>query len=175
MCRHSALSVVEGQNLRIALLSVLACHSERSEESPHLLLSVLRCCLFYAVILSGAARVLCELRSRRTPTKLILPIPPTPFSPQTPAHSSSLTAHSRNKKIAVAYPQKPQQIRLSSPSTPKNPTSSHSINHFPPKNSWHSSYAPLGRIEVWIEFKAVILAQPTTCRHPDRRRCTMPP
>jgi hypothetical protein len=119
MCRHSALSVVEGQNLRIALLSVLACHSERSEESPHLLLSVLRCCLFYAVILSGAARVLCELRSRRTPTKLILPIPPTPFSPQTPAHSSSLTAHSRNKKIAVAPLKNPSKSACQAPQ-PRN-------------------------------------------------------
>ena len=31
---------------------------------------------------------------------------------------------------------------MSSPSKPENPPNSHHINHFPPKNSWHSSYAP---------------------------------
>jgi hypothetical protein len=41
---------------------------------------------------------------------------------------------------------------LSSPSTPKNPHNSHLINHFPPKNSWHSSYAPLDTINIWIKY-----------------------
>jgi hypothetical protein len=40
---------------------------------------------------------------------------------------------------------------MSSPSTPKNLHNSHPINHFPQKNSWHSSYAPLGKIEVEIK------------------------
>jgi hypothetical protein len=31
---------------------------------------------------------------------------------------------------------------LSSPSTPKNSSNQHPINHFHQKNSWHSSYAP---------------------------------
>jgi hypothetical protein len=84
-------------------------------------------------------------------------------SPRVPAHPiprglkarpiacSSLTAHSRNKKIAAAHPQKPQQFRVSSPSTPKNPPNSHPINHFPHKNSWHSSYAPLDTLNIWIK------------------------
>src|SRR5664280_3669867 len=63
--------------------------------------------------------------------------------------------------MSVAHPQKPQQIRMSSPSTPKNPSNSRSINHFPPKNSWHSSYAPLGRIEVEIKKKG---RKPSTTR-----------
>jgi hypothetical protein len=41
---------------------------------------------------------------------------------------------------------------MSSPSTPKNPHNPHPINHFPQKNSWHSSYAPLDTINIWIEF-----------------------
>ena len=40
---------------------------------------------------------------------------------------------------------------LSSPSNPKNPHNSHPINHFPPKNSWHTSYAPLDTINTWIK------------------------
>jgi hypothetical protein len=48
-------------------------------------------------------------------------------------------------------PQKPQQIRVSSPSTPQNPPNQHQLNHFPPKNSWHSSYAPLDTINIWIK------------------------
>jgi hypothetical protein len=51
----------------------------------------------------------------------------------------------------IFFPQKPQQIRMSSPSAPKNPHNSHSINHFPPKNSWHSSYAPLDTLNIWIK------------------------
>jgi hypothetical protein len=67
------------------------------------------------------------------------------------AHCSLLIAQSRNKKIAVVHPQKPQQIHMSSPSTPKNPHNSHPTNHFHQKNSWHSSYAPLATINIWIE------------------------
>jgi hypothetical protein len=48
-------------------------------------------------------------------------------------------------------PQKPQQIRVSSPSTPNNSNNHHNINNLPKKNSWHSSYAPLGKIEVEIK------------------------
>ncbi len=40
---------------------------------------------------------------------------------------------------------------LSSPSTPKNPHNPHRTNHFPPKNSWHTSYAPLDTINIWIK------------------------
>jgi hypothetical protein len=49
------------------------------------------------------------------------PQPLAPFSHKTPAHSSSLKAHCSNKKTR-AHPQKPQQIRMSSPSTLKNPS-----------------------------------------------------
>jgi hypothetical protein len=41
---------------------------------------------------------------------------------------------------------------MSSPSTPKNQPNSHPVNNFHPKNSWHSSYAPLDTINIWIEF-----------------------
>ena len=41
---------------------------------------------------------------------------------------------------------------MSSPSTPKNPHNSYPTNHFRQKNSWHSSYAPLDTINIWIEF-----------------------
>jgi hypothetical protein len=55
------------------------------------------------------------------------------------------------------------QLSLSSPSTPENPSNPHRNNHLPPKNSWHTSYARLGRINVWIESEVVILAQPRSC------------
>jgi hypothetical protein len=48
-------------------------------------------------------------------------------------------------------PQKPQQIRLSSPSMPKKSINYHNTNNLPKKNTWHTSYAPLGRIEVEIK------------------------
>ena len=51
----------------------------------------------------------------------------------------------------IFFPQKPQQIRMSSPSTPKNPHNYRLINHIPKKNSWHSSYAPLDTINIWIK------------------------
>jgi hypothetical protein len=40
---------------------------------------------------------------------------------------------------------------MSSPSTPENPPNSLRINHIPKKNSWHSSYAPLDTINIWIK------------------------
>jgi hypothetical protein len=42
----------------------------------------------------------------------------------------------------IRPPQKPQKILMSSPSEPKNPNNPSPINHFPPKNSWHSSFPP---------------------------------
>ncbi len=40
---------------------------------------------------------------------------------------------------------------MSSPSNPKNPHNPHRTNYFPPKNSWHSSYAPLATLNIWIK------------------------
>jgi hypothetical protein len=62
--------------------------------------------------------------------------------------ASSIAPAIQDAKI---FPQKPQQIRLSSPSTLEYPPNSHPINHFPPKNSWHSSYAPLDTLNIWIK------------------------
>ncbi len=39
---------------------------------------------------------------------------------------------------------------MSSPSDLQNPNNSNPINHMPPKNSWHTSYAPLDTINIWI-------------------------
>ena len=61
-------------------------------------------------------------------------------------HRQLLTEKNRRRT-----PQKPQQIRMSSPSTPKNPANSRPINHFTPKNSWHTSYAPVDTINIWIK------------------------
>ena len=33
----------------------------------------------------------------------------------------------------------------------RNTHNPHSINHFPPENSWHSSYAPLDTLNIWIK------------------------
>jgi hypothetical protein len=55
---------------------------------------------------------------------------------------------SRHKSPPLSFPQNPQQIRMSTPSTLQNPPNPHPINHFPPKNTWHSSYAPTRRIKV---------------------------
>jgi hypothetical protein len=41
--------------------------------------------------------------------------------------------------IFFADPQKPQQIRVSSPSTLEKPTNSICTNYLPRENSWHSS------------------------------------
>ena len=78
-------------------LSVLNCHPERSlartlrqTQSKDLRLSVLFRSMYEAVILSEAARVLCGLRSRRTPMNSTPPQPPTPFSHKTPALASLL-------------------------------------------------------------------------------------
>jgi hypothetical protein len=53
-----------------------------------------------------------------------------------------ISHHSRR----IFFPQKPQQIRMSSPSNQNNFRNSHLINHLLKKNSWHSSYAPLDTI-----------------------------
>ena len=45
-------------------------------------------------------------------------------------------------------PQNSQQIRMSTPSNLQNPPNQHRTNYFPPKNTWHSSYAPLGTINL---------------------------
>ena len=55
---------------------------------------------------------------------------------------------SRHKSPPLSFPQNPQQIRMSTPSTLQNPPNPHPINHFPAKNTWHSSYAPPRRIKV---------------------------
>ena len=65
----------------------------------------------------------------------------------------------------IFFPQKPQQNRVSSPCAPKNSPNQRSINHFPQKNSWHSRYTPLGRINIWIEF-----IQPARVVSPDASR-----
>jgi hypothetical protein len=44
-----------------------------------------------------------------------------------------------------------RKIRMSSPSTPKKFHNQHHINHLPPKNSWHTSYASLATINIWIK------------------------
>jgi hypothetical protein len=95
--------------------SAFVCHSERSEESPHLPFS------------EGAWGFSPTNKPRR-----IKGLQPRIF-------------------FFASHPQKPQQIPLSSPSTPQNPHNSHSINHFHPKNSWHSSYAPLDTLNIWIK------------------------
>jgi hypothetical protein len=80
-------------------------------------LPVLRRCLFSAVILS---------KERSSESK----------GPDKPRPTSTLHPF---------LPQNPQQIRMSSPSTPKNPHNFCPINHFPNKNTWHSSF-PSSRI-----------------------------
>jgi hypothetical protein len=56
--------------------------------------------------------------------------------------------HPSNKFFTQISKQNP----LSSPSALQNPPNPHPTNHFHQKNTWHSSYAPLGRINIWIEF-----------------------
>jgi hypothetical protein len=107
-------------------------------------LSVLCRCLFSAVILSASFE-------REGPRYRSHPLKPPPISPTKspslpslerlkarPIRRSKLTTLTKN---AVASPQKPQQILVSSPSKPRNSHNSHPINHIPPKNSWHNSYA----------------------------------
>jgi len=72
-----------------------------------------------------------------------------PQVPRTWAPGRSPPTHSRSRSF---FSQKPQQNHVSSPSTLQNPHNPRSNNHFHPKNSWHSSYAPLGTINIWIEF-----------------------
>ena len=69
-----------------------------------------------------------------------------PPLPQLPHRS--LTRQSPPSKILSANC---PENRMSSPSTPENSSNSHRINHFPSKNSWHSSYAPLDTLNIWIK------------------------
>jgi len=92
---------------------------------PHVQAPLSRRCLFFVVVCSCChpqrvfrARRACPERSRRNPDTAP-PQPSTPFSPQTPAHSSSLTAHSRNKKIAVAPLKNPSKSACQAPQ-PRN-------------------------------------------------------
>jgi len=127
--------------------------------------------LFFAVACScrHSERV---FRARRTPMNPTPPQPSAPFSP--PNLQIFLRRRRRRKGTRLRVPNrasfyvfafliastikdakiilaKPQQIPLSSPSTPKNPHNHHSINHLPKKNSWHSSYAPLDTLNIWIK------------------------
>ena len=61
------------------------------------------------------SRRACPERSRRNPDTARTPQHSTPFS---------------------------HKIPVSRPSNPKNRTNSHSFNHIPHKNSWHSSFPP---------------------------------
>ncbi len=70
------------------------------------------------------------------------PSRPTPTQSQPHASSSSRQSTSTRRSLPPLrshpvprkkIPQKPQQIRMSTPSTPKNPPNRHSINHLPEK------------------------------------------
>ena len=60
----------------------------------------------------------------------------------------------------IFFPRKPQQNRVSSPSTLQSPPNPHPTNHLPPKNSWHTSYVPSGKIEVVERSKRPQSRQP---------------
>ena len=110
----------------------MSCHSERCEESPH-----------FAFACS------------RSPSSFL----GTPRLQPWPSQAEQKKRGWKPEALASGLPwgmqlfnlQKSQQIRMSSPSTPQNPHNSHSINHFPPKNSWHTSYAPLDTLNIWIK------------------------
>ena len=110
---------------------------------------ICRCLFLFFVVACSCCHPERVVRARRTPTNSQPAQPLAPFSHKTPAHSSQPIAHSRSKKIAAAYPQKPQQIRVSSPCIPEKSHNPRSTNHFRYKNSWHSSYAPSRIIKVW--------------------------
>jgi hypothetical protein len=125
-------------------LPVLRCHSERSEESPHLFsLFVIPqrsggicffCCLFLslpflAVIMSAAKDA--EEARRTTAVRPFLPT----NSPLSVLHYPLTTTN---------YP----LFFLSTPSSLQNPNNQHPTNHLPMKNTWHSSYAPPRRINL---------------------------
>ena len=63
------------------------------------------------------------------------------------AHAIAAASRTRLK----IFPRFPQQIRVSSPSTPQNPPRPHQPNHIIHLKSWHSSYAPLATINIWIK------------------------
>ena len=117
-------------------------------------LPVLCRCLF----LLSSLRV---FRARRTPANSVPPQPSTPFFHKSsafavvcslPYHPPTSSSRPEWRDPRIFFPQKPQQFPLSSPSNPKNPPNQLQLNHFPQKNSWHSSYAPLDTINIWIEF-----------------------
>jgi hypothetical protein len=60
-------------------------------------------------------------------------------------------SEAKRRDPRIFFPQKPQQIGVSSPSTPKKPHNPHPTNHIPQKNSWHTSYAPLDTLNIWIK------------------------
>ena len=62
------------------------------------------------------------------------------------AHAIAAASRTRLK----IFPRFPQQIRVSSPSTPQNPLTTPTKPHIHLK-SWHSSYAPLATINIWIK------------------------
>jgi hypothetical protein len=129
------------------------CHPERSGSRPHRETRSRRTCgcLFCAVILSASFE---REGPRRTPTRLN----PPPLSPTKLPNFVLLVCHSAGCRVphisilrcgfqpqpaaAFFFCQKPQQNRVSSPSTPQNPPNSHQLNHINPKNSWHSSFPP---------------------------------
>ena len=63
------------------------------------------------------------------------------------AHAIAAASRTRLK----IFPRFPQQIRVSSPSTPQNSPKPHQPNHIIHLKSWHSSYAPLATINIWIK------------------------
>jgi hypothetical protein len=52
------------------------------------------------------------------------------------------------------------QIRLSSPYDGEKSDKSRSINHLPPKNTWHSSYAPTRIMEVVEKIFSQVQTRP---------------
>ena len=77
-----------------------------------------------------------------------------PFLPQ--SHRGRV-GDAAPRKAPKIFPQKPQQIRVSSPCAPKNPSNPHCANHFPPKNSWHTSFPPTRIIKVVINIQSPAL------------------
>ena len=73
---------------------------------------------------------------------------------------------SRHKSPPLSFPQNPQQIRMSTPSTLQNPPNPHPINHFGHKNTWHSSYAPTRKIKVGEKIRRL----PASAGHLDCAR-----
>jgi hypothetical protein len=124
------LVIPTGDNMRPSSRPEAAYFAAVVEGPPHFAFAVVCsfCLSFRSAAIAGRARVYaCRIE------------------PSLYVFASSIAPAIEDAKI---FPQKPQQIPLSSPSTPKNPANHHPINHIPPKNSWHSSYAPSCIIEV---------------------------